>query len=85
MYFLRMFNYNNSLRCNVGTVKRDDLFVKSFFGHRQAVYLRSYFDKWRLTSHKRSTALAVNDEGPIVEESLDEKIKLANYFNFLKD
>lgn len=80
-----MFQNLNSLRVKVTEQKRKDNFLKSMFGHRHAVHLRSYFDTWRFKCHQRGTAQNVDEEGPVVEETLDQRVKLANYIHFLKD
>ena len=49
------------------------------------MHLRSYFEQWRKESHKKSTGENVDEEGPIVEECLDEKIKCQNLIQFAKD
>ena len=74
-----------SLRGKILEKKRKEHSLKSLFGHRKAVHIRSYFDKWQKKTNEKATVEEVNDEGPIVEEVLHEKMRLANLTHFLQD
>ena len=81
MYLIRMTKTVGEIRYK--TYKAKDKVVGTMFGHWYARSLREYFLKFKNQTDKLKVLEDVNDEGPVVEEVLRERMRLTNLKNFL--